>query len=83
MVLVLHAGIDRSAIEKKDGIVGVELERTVEIGKRALGLVLELMDKTAIGVDRRLIRGEFDGAIEIGERAVESPRLRKATPRLV
>jgi hypothetical protein len=41
------------------------------------------MDKTAIGVDRRLIRGELDGAIEIGERAVESPRLRKATPRLV
>ena len=59
MVLVLHAGIDRSAIEKKDRIVGVELERAVEIGKRALGLVLELMDKTAIGVDRRLIRGEL------------------------
>ena len=29
------------------------------------------MDKTAIGVDRRLIWGELDGTIEIGERSVK------------
>ena len=36
------------------------------------------MDKTAIGVDRRLIRGELYGAIEIGERAVKSAPVAKS-----
>ena len=84
VVLVLHAGIDRSAIEKKDSIVGIDFERTVEIGQRALRLVLELVDKTAIGVDGRLVRGELDTArLRSASARLRPPLLRKATPRLV
>jgi hypothetical protein len=79
MVLVFHAEIDRTAIEKKDSVIGIELERPVEIGNGVLRLVPELIDKTAIGVNRRLFRIKLDGAIEIGERAVKPTPVAKGT----
>jgi hypothetical protein len=52
VVLVLQALIDGAAVEVEDGVVGIELERAVEVGERGIRFAHVLIDKTTIGVDR-------------------------------
>ena len=51
VALVLQALIDGAAVE--DGVVGIELDRPVEVGERGIRFADVLIDKTTIGVDRR------------------------------
>src|SRR5262245_5874220 len=60
------------AVEVENGVVGIELDRPVEIGERWVWFADILIDQTTIGVDWREARVELDGAIEICKRSLNT-----------